>query len=289
MTESIRGGGYISSLQGVPPEVVKMLGHGPLSLKAKGLLMYMLLARESITLAELEHALPEGRDALRNAMNELSTVNAITREQERTSEGTFGATIYAVNERWVYENFKISNELTADGLSGAGKSGDGLPGDGLSGVENPEKSGKLVEVTGSSALMTQGNTSDSKPQSVAHGDSPLVPPSPEPPPPYNPPKPTDIPPIPLNDGSVCVLSEEKIERLVGLFPGVNVRAELLTLYEWNKRNPKLRQPTKAKLGDHIMRWLKRVDVRARREHEDARPVPPKRDVNTDEEVDYALS
>jgi len=69
----------------------KVVANKKLSLKAKGLFMFMATfpADFVFSLGWLENNLKEGRDSIRLAMDELCKFNVATFEKKRTAEGTF--------------------------------------------------------------------------------------------------------------------------------------------------------------------------------------------------------
>lgn len=72
-----------------------------LSLKAKGLLSYMLSCIDDwdFSVAGLTAVLKEGRDSIRATLDELERFGYLTREQHRNSDGSFGKTEFVVHEQ----------------------------------------------------------------------------------------------------------------------------------------------------------------------------------------------
>ena len=71
-----------------------------LSLKAKGLLSYMLRLPDDwdYTVAGLQKSTCDGRVAIRSALEELEAAGYISREQTHTEAGTFGGNDYVIRE-----------------------------------------------------------------------------------------------------------------------------------------------------------------------------------------------
>ncbi|NBH62231.1 hypothetical protein D1155_11280 [Anaerotruncus sp. 80] len=71
-----------------------------MSLKAKGLLSYMLSCSDewNFTVRGLEVVLKEGRDCIRAALEELQTLGYLVRVQQRTEKGNFDKIDYVVYE-----------------------------------------------------------------------------------------------------------------------------------------------------------------------------------------------
>lgn len=70
-----------------------------LSLKAKGLLSYLLvlpngMTMEDISIERLSKELKEGRESIGSTMTELFEQGYLSRERERTNKGGFGRMIY---------------------------------------------------------------------------------------------------------------------------------------------------------------------------------------------------
>lgn len=77
------------------------IGNGKLSLKATGLLTYILSKPDGwkIRMKDIQANFNDGKDSVRSAMNELMKENYVYRYQERNEKGILGDYVYLVYER----------------------------------------------------------------------------------------------------------------------------------------------------------------------------------------------
>lgn len=77
------------------------IGNGTLSLKATGLLTYILSRPDGwqIRMKDIQNKFNDGETSVRSAMKELISTGYVNRYRERTENGTFGDWIYDVYER----------------------------------------------------------------------------------------------------------------------------------------------------------------------------------------------
>lgn len=68
--------------------------------------------------------------------------------------------------------------------------------------------------------------------------------------------------LPLNDGTEQAVTQEEIDKWCGLYPAVDVMAELRKMVGWLDANPKKRK-TKRGIGQFINGWLSREQDRGR--------------------------
>lgn len=96
------------------------IGNGELSLKATGLLTYILSKPDGwqIRMKDIQKRFKDGETSVRSAMNELMKVGYVHRYRERREDGTLGDYIYEVYERPEYnQHFQPKSENHVQGDS----------------------------------------------------------------------------------------------------------------------------------------------------------------------------
>lgn len=85
-----------------------------LSLKAKGLMSYMLSRPDNWDFTELGlvACLKEKRSAIRSALKELEEYGYLVRRQERSNDGTYGSSSYDLYEKPLSENQTSENQTS---------------------------------------------------------------------------------------------------------------------------------------------------------------------------------
>jgi predicted DNA-binding transcriptional regulator len=93
----------------------EFIGNGRLSLKATGLLTYILSKPDGwqIRMRDIQNRFNDGETSVRSAMNELVKQGYVNRYRDRSESGTFGDYIYEVYERPEF-NPKRENHVLVD-------------------------------------------------------------------------------------------------------------------------------------------------------------------------------
>ena len=104
-----------------------------LSFRARGLHHHLLSLPPGwrVTTAQLAEDHPEGRDAIRVALNELIKLSYVTKDRRQDKAGRWSTTMT------VHDKPQVSAGDTEDGIPGVGKPGVGIPGVGFPGVGFP--------------------------------------------------------------------------------------------------------------------------------------------------------
>ena len=91
-----------------------------LSMKARGLLatLHSLPDNWEYTHSGMAKILPDGRDSIRNAMEELVERGYVRKEQDRSGKGTFGNIILEIHENPIAEKPLTENPTTDKPITG---------------------------------------------------------------------------------------------------------------------------------------------------------------------------